>query len=366
MTNHNETTAESWEEEEQRKRRIKTLLILALLLLLGLFFIIFLYFLLFVPRKPAPTPTKPMQFLFSVYGLSRPLGVSTDKDANIYVSDTGNNRVLVFDKRGNYVRRIGSDKKPTKLYAVYGSVVNDKKGRIYICDWTFRVVHIFTTKGKFVGRFPKDPFGREYGPLGFTPYDIDLFKGKLYVTSNDGIYTFSEKGKLIDHWGQKGRDLGSYDFPNGIAIDKKRGEIYVSDTLNRRLVALTPKGKIRWVVGKPDVEGKIVSFLGLPKGVEIDPEGRIYVTDNFHHQIIIIRRDGKLLSAVGSRGVEDAKFNFPEGIAITADGVIYVADRQNGRVQALRVGLFPRPSSDLARKYRESFQKPQKKIKNAK
>lgn len=348
------------EQAEERRRRVKILTVLLLLLLLALLALIFLYFLIFYPGRVPFAPRKPVEFLFSIYGLNRPLGVSTDKDNNIYVSDTGNERVLVFDSGGDYVRRIGTEKKPTKLFAVYGSVVDDKNGRIYIADWTFRVIHVFNLKGKFLYRFPKASFGPNYGPLGFTPYDIDLYKGKMYITSNDGILVFSPKGKFLQRWGHKGREIGFYDFPNGLVIDKKRGVIYVADVLNRRVVALTPKGNVLWVAGKPDVEGRIVSYFGLPRGIAIDSKGLIYVTDTFNARIVVLNRKGELVSLVGSRGTKDAQFNFPDGIAITNDGVIYIADRANDRVQAIRINqLFPPPKAELD-KYGQSFFKVKK------
>src|SRR3990172_1023218 len=113
---------------EQRRRRIKTLAIALLLLLLALLFLLFLYF------RPLIRGGGPLRFLFAVYGFNKPLSVSTDSSNNIYVSDTGNNRFMVFDRSGEFVRRIGKNRGKNVLYGVDGSVVDEGEKRIYIAD----------------------------------------------------------------------------------------------------------------------------------------------------------------------------------------------------------------------------------------
>jgi DNA-binding beta-propeller fold protein YncE len=127
--------------------------------------------------------------------------------------------------------------------------------------------------------------------------------------------------------------------------------------LNRRVVALSPKGEIKWVIGKSDEGGKIVSYFGLPRSIAEDKKGRLYITDTFRHTIVILDKKGKLIAEVGERGVEDGKFNFPEGIAITSEGVIYVDDRENNRLQAIRISSFPKLPTAALNKYKSSFKK---------
>ena len=322
---------------EKRRRRIKIFAIILLLLLLALLFLLFLYL------RPLVRPSGPLRFLFSVHGFNKPLNVSTDSDNNIYVSDTGNNRFMVFDKTGEFVRRIGKGKGKNRLYGVYGSAVDEQAQRVYIADWTRRKIHVFSLKGKFLFRFPRNSGAAPFGDMGFTPFDLDIYKGKVYVTSNNGIYVFTKNGEFRERWGKRGKELGSYDFPNGITIDKKSGTIYVADQLNRRIVALKGKNKVQWMLGKPDENGEIVSFFALPRDVTLDSKGRLFVTDTFHHEIVVITKKGELIASLGERGTKDTNLNFPEGITVTKDDVIYIADRENGRIQALRLGTLRTP-----------------------
>lgn len=347
------------QEEDRLRRRRKSLVVMLLLFLILLLLLLFLLYMFYTPRGAQRVrPDQPIQFLFSVYGLNKPLGVATDEDDQIYVSDTNSQRVLVFDSDGDFVRRIGTDSGPSKVFAVDGLVVDDEMGRVYIADWTSRVVHAFTKSGRLLFKFPENPIETKYGTLGFTPFDVDIYKERIFVTSNDGVHIFDNTGKFLDHWGTKGSQAGQFDFPNGIVVDQKNGDVYVADVLNRRVVAMDNKGTWRWVLGKPDIRAteKIVSFFGLPRGITMDDEGNLFVADTFHNEIVVLKAaDGLLTGTVGTNGVQDGEFSFPEGIARTEDGVFYLADRENDRVQAFRIQLIPEPNQLQKAKYEDSF-----------
>jgi DNA-binding beta-propeller fold protein YncE len=344
-------------EAKRRKNRLLVLLILLLLLLLLTLGI--LYFLLFTSPLTRPVKKGKFEFLFSIYGLTKPMFVSIDKKENLYVSDTANARLLVFDNQGRYLRRIGGDAKYNRVYAPYGTYVDNKAKRLYVADYTSHLVKVYRLRGKkILFTFPKDPGNRRaYGKgAGFTPFGIAEYKNRLYITSNNGIFIFSKKGKLIKKWKGRGRGLSKFDFPNGIAIDKRNGTIFVTDVLNRRVKALSANGAVKWVLGKPDVKAKIVSFFALPRGITINTKRNyLYITDTFANHIVVLDEQGRLISVLGKRGTDDGKFNFPEGIVAGANDVFYVADRENNRIQALKMVNFPPPSKEDLKKYRGSF-----------
>lgn len=347
--------------EGREEKRTKRLLALVIWLIIALLFTILLYLVFFKGRVQRPT-SGVIKSIFSIYNLRRPYGVSTDSQANIYISDTDNHRMLVFNSSGNFIRRIGEKKGKANLRAPYGSVVDEENKQIFITDFVSRQIFVFTLDGKFKTRFPSNPAAPKYGSDGFAPYDIDIYKKKLYVTSINGIFIFNEKGKLLKRWGSQGVGIGQFNFPNGIAINKENGNIFVTDTLNRRVIAMNDSGKIRWIVGRPDElvrikkskekTGRIASFFQFPRNISIGSDGNLYIVDTFSFNIVIVTQNGKLISYVGDRGVEDGKFNFPGGLDITKDGVIYLADRENNRVQAIKIVNFPKPKFDKERKFK--------------
>lgn len=338
-------------EEKQRRRRLTQLIVIILLLLLLLIALILAYVLSFMNKTESIGGIEP---LFSLYGFDRPLAVTSDADDNIYVSDTGHDRLFIYDSEGNYIRRIGADKGPNRFYGVIGALVDPKTKNIFVSDWKQKVVSVFSQKGKLVKRFPNEPYDIRFGKLGFTPFGIASYKNNIYVTSYNGIYVFTKTGKYVKRIGVRGRGDGQFDFPIALAIDQKDGTMYVADQLNRRVVALSDKGVVKWSLGKPDKMGKSNSFFGLPRGLAIGPEGRIYVSDSFHHNIVVLSKKGEFLSTLGKRGVEDGKFNFPEGL-VYRDDRMYIADRENDRIQAIRVTGFPKPDKKALRKYKSSF-----------
>ena len=350
------------EGRNARKRKLKLMAALFLTLMIGMLVLVLLWLLLFRPTQaPEVAGDGILEPLFSIYGLQKPFGVATDEDRNIYVTDNGTQRLLVFDDDGNFVRRIGEDEGRSKLYSIAGVDVDDAKDRVYVADFALRQVFAFNKQGELQFRFPKQPGDPAFGGLRFSPYDVDTYGDRIFVTSNDGVYIFDTEGNLMEKWGSKGANLGFFNFPNGIAVDPKSGAVYVGDILNRRVVAMDQTGLIKWAVGQSDLAGQSRSYFGLPRGVAVDPAGNVWVADTLNFRLTIIDPDGNLVSIGGARGVEDGLFNFPEGIDINADGTVLVADRENNRVEALRLrnpdAIAEADPEDQA-KYNESLARP--------
>lgn len=302
-----------------------------------------------------------IEFLFSIYGPGRgkhprfnmPMSVSTDKDNNIYVTDSGNNRVVVFDKNGSFLYEFGSkgvakpmagqkaNWQPGTFSYPYGIDVDDETGNIYIADMVNERIQVFDNKGKFVDWFPKKKLPGFSS--GIFPTDIAVKKGKVYICNPYQIVIMTTKGQLVNEFGMPGDEPGKFDRPNGIDVGED-GTIYVADSNNLRLQALTPDGKAKWVVGKPAENGAGVKqenrVFGLPRNVSVGPDGNIYVADPFHFQIKVFSPSGKQLASMGQQGIEDGNFDFPNGIDVTKDKIIYVVDKAGNRVQALRLNGF--------------------------
>lgn len=346
------------EEDEERNGRMRRLLIILLLLLLLLFGVILAYLAMYgklFDREEAPG----INVLFSLFGFDRPLAVSTDKAGRVFVSDTGNRRIVIFNSEGDYIRTIRGVKKADRFGGAIGTYYDDKEKKLYVAEFRRRKISVFNERGKRIARFPPNPATRDYGPLAFSPFAISEYQNKLYVTSNDGIYVFSKKGKLLKQWSGNGTDLGQFDYPIALEIDDADGTMYVADQLNRRVFAMTQKGVVKWVLGRADMNGAAASFFGLPRGIAIDPQGRVFVSDTFHHELVVLSKDGKLLGTVANRGVEDAALNFPEEITFRSDGALYLADRENDRVQAWRISKLKNPTAKLRQSYKRYYYRPE-------
>lgn len=354
--------------KERSKRNIKISVTVILLLLLAL--LAYLYF--FVLQSGGgivsakKTTVGKIESLFSIYGpgrgrfpkFSKPMGVATDKDNNIYVTDSGNNRVCVFDRNGNFLFEFGefgvanpqpgekATWAPGKFSYPYGIDIDDATGNIFVCDMVNGRIQIFNSAGTFIDWFPKKPIDSGNHAYELFPLAIDVNQGKVYVTNPYQVLTFTTEGKFLTAIGMPGQEAGQFDRPNGIAAADD-GSFYVSDSNNLRLQAFDAKGKSRWIVGKPVPPDQIGimkedpnRLFGMPRNIRVGPDGNIYLIDAFEFKIKVFDKNGKLLAAMGQRGVEDGYFNFPNGLAITNDSTLYIADKENDRVQAIRLTGF--------------------------
>lgn len=349
------SVVESGDGERDRgdavRRRVWWLV--ALLLLLVLVSCIVLQFLMPASRAPRGKKTAGITPVFSIYGLTQPLGVAAGPEGEIVVSDTGVQRAYLFDRDGALLARLGDDKVGSKVFSPDGSAYVDDT--VYLTDWNMRRVWAFDKQGRVSGYFPENPTSKAFGKKGFTPYDIVVFGDDLLVTSSDGIHRFDGRTKkYLGRFDRGKADGRALDFPNGIAVSKSGESVFVADTLNRRVVAYDAQGRPRWWLGRPDKAGRVVSLFGLPRGVVITKRG-LLVSDTFSHRLVLLDEDGKLLGKYGKRGVVDGQLNFPEGLDVAPDGLVYIADRENNRVQVVSLGDPLKPDVEMRRKWREDY-----------
>ncbi len=307
-------------------------------------------------QKGKPIAGTSFTLLTSFYDLKTPLGVAVDGNDNVYVSNTGNSEVIVYDSDGNLLYRINKftddQGQDMQLYSPYGLAVDDVNNKLYICDYSVRVLDKY---GKYLYSLapPEGVVVNPPGQAAARPNEVALYNNKVYVTSRDGVFIFDNQGKYLDHWGTRGDAMGQFDFPNGIAVDPNNGNVYVVDTNNWRLEALTADGKPRWAIGNWADAG-IGSPFHLPRSVAISPNGLLYVSD-IPDRILVFDLDGNLKSIIGERGTEDTQINFPEGMTVSSSNKLYVADRENNRVQIWQlVDELPTPGNADVEKFKKA------------
>ncbi|MEA2574768.1 MAG: hypothetical protein QOH93_2066 [Chloroflexia bacterium] len=187
-------------------------------------------------------------------------------------------------------------------------------------------------------------------------------EGNFYVsdTENKRIQKFDPSGKWLLAFGAKGSADGQFaeisegsvgTGPGGLAVDKT-GNIYVADTWNHRIQKFDSEGHFlkTWgsfisladpaLANAPDKDSR---FYG-PRGVAIGPDGNVYVTDTGNKRVLIFSPDGAFVSKIDS-GMsptrvapayafnQPGELNEPIGIAVDAQGNVYVADTGNRRIQ---------------------------------
>lgn len=247
----------------------------------------------------------------------------------IYVSDTNNKRIQVFDLQGKPLFMFGEEgKKPGQFRFPYG-IAGDSKGNVYVADLYNGCISIFDAKGKFIKYFAEN--NPEENTI-MAPAGIRIIDNKVYFTDirTSRAYVFDLQGKKLLDVGKPGYGPGQLKAPNAITADKE-GNIYVVDTGNQRVQVFDKTGKfLRIINGTADGTGS--SIFVNPRGIGIDSTGTIYVISNLTHYIYGFDKNGKQVFVLGGNGAEDDKFSLPNGLSIDEEGLIYITDTTNQRI----------------------------------
>jgi len=261
--------------------------------------------------------------------LTEPMGVAVSDDGNVlYVSDTGQSAIFVFDF---------GKKKFHKIQGVIGPIglTLDSEQNLYVVEQAKKGVTVFNPEGKQV-RFLTDKSIER--PTGIA---LDRDRKRIYLA--DTAHTMSKEhtikilsldGKLIGKIGKvKGNAPGAFLFPTYLALDRE-GDLYVTDSLNCRVQEFDPNGKyVRSFGERGDAWGQFTR----PKGVALDSFGNLYVADSGWSNVQIFNRNGQVLLFFGGRGPIPGMLKNPTAVAIDAANHIYVGDFLNHRVEEYRL-----------------------------
>lgn len=280
------------------------------------------------------------RYLFSIYGfdgdlLRRPTGVAFDADGNIYVADTGKKRIVEFDPNGEFIRVFGeAGKEMLQLWdPIDVAVLPD--GRSYVVDKTQDKLVEFDQTGRAVRAIEV-----EEAPLSVTVTDENLF-----VTTESGVLIADLDGNLLTGYILRGKEPGSFDRPGGVTVGED-GTLYIADSLNYRVQALSTSGEPLWQYGEPlDPSTAVMNDsetrkFGLPSNITMDENGLIYVVDGLNHELVVLDTTGEKIETIGDMGDADGAFYYPDGIDYN-DGRLVVADKFNDRVSIFETPLPP-------------------------
>ena len=172
----------------------------------------------------------------------------------------------------------------------------------------------------------KLPSGMALGPVTAVAAGAE---GRLYVCHrvSPTVLILDSAGSLV---GSLGDELVT--DPHGVNSDA-RGNVYVTDRDRHVVVVFDPKGKVIRELGTRDQAAGEAPF-NHPTAVAVSPDGTIFVADGYaNSRIHVFSSAGVLLRSWGEPGRAPGQFRVPHGIAIDARGRVYVADRENDRMQ---------------------------------
>jgi DNA-binding beta-propeller fold protein YncE len=160
------------------------------------------------------------------------------------------------------------------------------------------------------------------------------------VDQDDRVYIFNRsahpmivldrEGRFLRSWGQ-----GIFTRPHGVDIGRD-GYVYCTDDGDHTVRQFTPEGTLIWEMGVPGRSAEPMSGRPFNRCTHtaLSPGGDIYVSDGYGNaHVHKFSADGTHLCTWGGRGSGPGQFDLPHNICCDAEGWVYVADRENNRVQ---------------------------------
>lgn len=248
---------------------------------------------------------------------SGPVDVAVDTE-DVYVADSANHRVRKIAPDGTVTTLAGSDQVgladgpvSEATFSALTGVALAASGVLYVAD----------------------------------SVEADPHPMRIRVITPDGTVTTLAGSNQAGYKDGLGLDA-QFKSPASLAVDRA-GNVYVADTNNHRIRRVSPEGEVTTLAGPPKA-GYAAGYADGPAGearfqsprsVAVDEAGNVYVADTGNHCIRVISPDGEVTTLAGAEepGYADgqgseARFNFPSGIAVDAEGSLYVADTANHRI----------------------------------
>ena len=172
-------------------------------------------------------------------GLYGPRGIAIDPNGDLYVTDTGNARVVVYGPDGTFRREFGTKGAgPNQLDEPVGIAVSADGTRVYVADSTNARISVFDAQGQPVAQWAVAEWkGKSY----YEPYLALDSSGALYATSSTTrqVLKFNASGQVVARSSGGTAAADTFTAPFGIAIDKS-GQIYVSDGTKNSVTPIAP------------------------------------------------------------------------------------------------------------------------------
>ena len=163
--------------------------------------------------------------------LNKPVGLFVSAD-RLYVTDIGDHDIKVFSLDGQLQNRFGGFGQGDGQFSYPNGVAADKSGNIYVSDSNNGRVQVFDRDGRYKFTFASSEKRLFSLPRGIAVDGL----GRIHVVDvfNHKVLVFDHNGSLLFTYGEQGSAVDAFNYPNGITIDGS-GQIFIADRQNNRI-----------------------------------------------------------------------------------------------------------------------------------
>ena len=180
----------------------------------------------------------------------------------------------------------------------------------------------------------------------------DEFNNRIRVISADGATVSTYAGDGVDGFADGSTSTARFDFPNRVAVAAD-GRLFVADELNHRIRVISADGATVSTYAGSGSTGFVngstsTARFSQPQGVAVAADGRVFVVDTGNHRIRVISADGATVSTYAGSGntgfsaggfadgsTSTARFDEPNDVVVASDGRVFVADTFNHRIRVI-------------------------------
>ena len=316
--------------------------------------------------------------LASEFALDEPQGLAVYEGV-VYVADSGNERIQMYGINGVFLSTLALSATPSsvaekeKLYKLVEptDIALDTEGRIYVRDADDKSIKVYGANGLYLRSLPKTG----------KPVALSVADDGIYVADETSfsILKYDFDANLAYSFGSKGEGTAQLKSLSGLAVDKAQ-QVYIGDPKKALIDAfvveagkakdILPKvagrTSVKWLENIPAEAGQLawdgketIYAIGKDKkslviirnsavagviklndmqlsAVTLDKSGALWVVDKKNYRAVKLDESGKVLMSLGKEGSGAGQFDNPSAIAVSASGMVFVADRSNHNVQIFR------------------------------
>ena len=272
----------------------------------------------FLPIEIKERCFKPLKFIGerAIEGrkMRKPWGITANDSNEIFSSDIRNQRIVVFNENGEFIRSFGQN-----TLKCPNGVVFDNKGRIFVGNRDDNKILVFGQNGEYISTFHNGSSLSE--PRGIS-FDAT---GNLIVcdAGNKCVRFFSPDGSIF-------KTIGSGRLRMPIDCVCHNSKVFISDREANLIKVYNNNGRFLYEFG---TYGTGDGELNHPTGLAVDKMGHLLVCSLDNHRVQVFTLDGKFVAKFGEYGKELGQMNSPSSISVLKSGRIVVCEFENNRLQ---------------------------------